>query len=539
MKTKRTLLILGLIGFTGVSSYAMAQNSVFRYPLNGVEALSDAELGEDDVEGGETPESNLSKPGDFIFSDNNDQLSGNVGDTGTVTIYDEVGTQIGQTTSDTNGDFTVSLASGLSAGEELEVVVTDRTKTLISNITVPDTDVACYDPANVGKIGVMGICEDMLIVDNNMLWKAGSSWTFNGKPTAGDYSFTITHDDSERIFTFEDSSNNIFTGQVTSLAGLFGGSDFNGDISYWDTSRVANMESIFEWATSFDQNLNNWDVSNVTNMRFSFLSASSFNQPLDKWDVSNVTTMSSMFYEATSFNGDIVSWDVSNVTDMDYMFYNASSFNQAISSWDVSNVTDMSYMFNRASKFDQAIASWDVSNVTDMSYMFDRASIFDQDIASWDVSNVTDMSYMFYRASRFDQDIASWDVSNVTTTRSMFYEATNFNGDIASWNVSNVADMSYMFFFATNFNQDISSWDVSNATNTRSMFYQAQNFNQPLSTWNISNVTDMTYMFYGASNFNQDLTSWCVDSQSAEPTGFDSAATAWILPKPVWGTCPG
>jgi len=51
-------------------------------------------------------------------------------------------------------------------------------------------------------------------------------------------------------------------------------------------------------------------------------------------------------------------------------------------------------------------------------------------------------------------------------------------------------------------------------------------------------VTDMDYMFYSASEFNQDLYSWCVTNISLEPTDFDSSATDWVLPKPVWGTCP-
>jgi len=50
-------------------------------------------------------------------------------------------------------------------------------------------------------------------------------------------------------------------------------------------------------------------------------------------------------------------------------------------------------------------------------------------------------------------------------------------------------------------------------------------------------VTDMDYMFYSASAFNQDLSSWCVTNLTT-PTDFDSSATDWTLPKPVWGTCP-
>ena len=43
-----------------------------------------------------------------------------------------------------------------------------------------------------------------------------------------------------------------------------------GEISNWDTSRVKNMEGLFDGAESFNQPLNKWNVSNVTNMRNMF-----------------------------------------------------------------------------------------------------------------------------------------------------------------------------------------------------------------------------------------------------------------------------
>jgi hypothetical protein len=60
-----------------------------------------------------------------------------------------------------------------------------------------------------------------------------------------------------------------------------------GHISFWNTSRVTNMEMIF---------------SNQ------FL----FNEDLSRWDVSHVTSMSGMFYESSQFNGDLSRWDVSS-----------------------------------------------------------------------------------------------------------------------------------------------------------------------------------------------------------------------------------
>ncbi len=128
-------------------------------------------------------------------------------------------------------------------------------------------------------------------------------------------------------------------------------------------------------------------------------------------------------------------------------------------------------------------------------------------------SSVTDMSYMFNRADAFNQDIGSWDVSSVT-------------------------DMSWMYFWTGAFNQDIGSWDVSSVTSMQSMFSNAWVFNQDIGSWDVSSVTSMSYMFNFATAFNQDLKGWCVSNITSKPSNFDIGATSWVLPRPVWGTCP-
>ena len=156
-------------------------------------------------------------------------------------------------------------------------------------------------------------------------------------------------------------------------------------------------------------------------------------------------------------------------------------------------------------------------------------------------SGITTFNSLFFYAAQFNEDISSWDTSSVTDMNYMFREAHTFNQDISAWDVSNVIDMSYAFSRAYDFNQDIGSWDVSSVYTIRYMFNNADSFNQDISGWDVSNVSNgnaMEHMFSFNDTFNQDLSGWCVSNISSEPSGFDTAANAWTLPRPVWGTCP-
>lgn len=75
-------------------------------------------------------------------------------------------------------------------------------------------------------------------------------------------------------------------------------------------------------------------------------------------------------------------------------------------------------------------------------------------------------------------------------------------------------------------------------TNTSYMFVNTPNFNGDISGWNVSNVTNMDSMFGDATAFNQDLSGWCVINIPYKPLYFDLGTPSWILPKPIWGTCP-
>ncbi len=200
---------------------------------------------------------------------------------------------------------------------------------------------------------------------------------------------------------------NIDTSNMTSFRNLFNNNKtFNGDVSYWDTSNVTNMEGVF------NQSVFNGDISS--------------------WDVSSVQNMGSMFYDNSVFNGDISSWDVSSVNDMQYMFSKATAFNQSLNIWDTSSVINMKEMFSEATVFNQPLHAWNVGSVTNMVDMFKFTS-FNKSISDWDVSSVKNMGGMFNNNSVFNQDISGWDVGSITDMRYIFYKATAFSQDIYEW----------------------------------------------------------------------------------------------------------
>ena len=81
--------------------------------------------------------------------------------------------------------------------------------------------------------------------------------------------------------------------------------------------------------------------------------------------------------------------------------------------------------------------------------------------------------------------------------------------------------------------------DITNLDLIDGSFMEATNFNQDISGWDTSNIDDgMDNLFYYAETFNQDLSGWCVTLVPEEPIYFAEGATSYVLPQPVWGTCP-
>jgi len=126
--------------------------------------------------------------------------------------------------------------------------------------------------------------------------------------------------------------------------------------------------------------------------------ASQFQGDISRWDVSKVTSMYAIF-DHSKFNGDISQWNVSCVTDMSYAFSH-SQFTGDLSKWNVSNVRDMQGMFKNA-RFNGDISGWDVSNVMDFHAIFEHSS-FRGDLLSWKVSPQAEVGAFCTSVKTFD-----------------------------------------------------------------------------------------------------------------------------------------
>ena len=94
----------------------------------------------------------------------------------------------------------------------------------------------------------------------------------------------------------------------SSTAHGYGRQAFNGDISEWDVSKVTNMFSMFQGATTFDQDISDWNVTQVRSMGSMFQDATAFNQDISGWNVTNVANMVGMFLGATMFSQNLDAW---------------------------------------------------------------------------------------------------------------------------------------------------------------------------------------------------------------------------------------
>ena len=130
--------------------------------------------------------------------------------------------------------------------------------------------------------------------------------------------------------------------------------------------------------------IGDWEVGRVTDMSYVFCAStwysqcntnrSDFNADISKWNTASVTDLRSTFEDATSFTGDGVSnWDTSSVTDLSFTFYGATSFTgNGLFNWDTSSVYFMEYTFTGATSFTgYGLIKWTPGDTYGIGWGFD------------------------------------------------------------------------------------------------------------------------------------------------------------------------
>ena len=362
--------------------------------------------------------------------------------------------------------------------------------------------------------------------------------------------------------------------------------EFNGDISSWNTGQVTTMRAMFNNAQVFNQNIGDWNTAQVTDMTETFYHAYRFNQDISGWDTSQVTRMLRTFNMAKDFNqaiGRLGGWDTSQVGDMTYMFSGATAFNQDISSWTgAAATTQQPNMFSGASAFEAKFKCTDAvtgpanscvgpSPIPDTSWHTFVKDCLDESAATgecidwaqlqdvwygtmpnWDTSLVTDMSGHhkgFSQKSTFIGDISKWDTGQVTTMFYMFDSASC--AQPRHWGLEHSASEKYVWNVLSSFCVQPRHWALEHSTSDyyamdvwlrfcvqrryfevehrESDFYvfYASAFNQDIGSWNTFSVTTMESMFQLASAFNQDISLWTGSAAISAQTNMFLDASAF------------
>jgi len=265
-----------------------------------------------------------------------------------------------------------------------------------------------------------------------------------------------------------------------------------GKIGNFDTSKVKIMEYLFDSSqfnsSQFNEDISAWQTSEVRVLKYLFKNTEEFNSAIGTWQTSKVISMEGAFFTALKFNADIGSWDTRAVFNFNETFYQAFVFERDLGSWDTSNAKHMGAMFYRAGKFNSDISAWETSKVLNMDYMFADAAAFNIDLSAWDTSRVTAAQWLFSGATVFDQDLSSWQTSNMHSIYAMF-TMTDFNSDLSDWDVSEAYKVARMFELNTKFNSDVSGWDTSKFYAMKRMFNGACSFDTSFTdSWDLSNA---------------------------------------------------
>lgn len=318
------------------------------------------------------------------------------------------------------------------------------------------------------------------------------------------------------------------TEKVTDMSYMFSNTRFTTlDLSAFNTKNVTNM------AYMFDRTSNNvtitypavFDTSKVTDMNHMFNESYIKNLPTAGFDTRNVTNMSYMFRRVYYMKDpQVFNLNTRNVTNMENMFELAfeSHPNQSAifgSDFNTEKVITMANMFKESN-----INEIDVTNfvgapeATTMASMFDKTKTTKITFpATFNTSKVTDMSRMFAQMpnipSNYELNLP-FDTSSLTTMSQMFYSFPGTSINVSSFRTPNLTDFYMAFYSAKITNLDLSHFNLENVTTMSSAFSDCNN----LASLNLTGVKTTNKLTQMSSLFNRNYKLTTIDL-----SGFDTS----------------
>ena len=222
----------------------------------------------------------------------------------------------------------------------------------------------------------------------------------------------------------------------------------------WDLRSLKRLDGLFRYCDTFNGNVENWYMPNMERMWQCF-DFTDFQGDVSKWNTDNLGEMISLFGNCSDFNS-----DCSTKTVTRKAVYNSGRSGNykefTDTAWNMDNAYQLNGMFDGCTSFDnggnsQGLNGWGIGLATPppgqrygLNNVF-RNTQFNGDLNNWDVSQCQQFQFTFDGNTVFNGDITNWDFSGLA--------------------VGNCAASSILFFLrgATSFNQDISNWDLTGA----------------------------------------------------------------------------
>ena len=245
---------------------------------------------------------------------------------GTVSTSISEGLSSGETVISGNNTITFNeLSDGVYSGESITVTDTDGNSSTLSlrTFTIDTSDSTLKEISSIGDSLTATPSFSLRISESgtlttNLAQGLSSETTIT---TAGDYTISFNHlpegSYNDVSITLNEQNGNSSTLNLTSFTinslvsksylqravstWISGDTTTYGPINDWNTKLITDMSGLFE-DTNFNDDISNWETSSVINMDKMFKNNPSFNKSINNWDLNSLQSANQMFKNTTSID---------------------------------------------------------------------------------------------------------------------------------------------------------------------------------------------------------------------------------------------